>query len=135
MENEFTIKYWFYWCGPCLKYDDTKSETIINSDGTELVRNYDHHGANGHYRIIERATGSLPKKEAERLYQRLLDLVQHHNGKAEMCDAIAEAIIEAPGIKITIDSGIYNGEVHCGGLIKEALNSIDLNWESNIRSS
>ena len=61
MENEFTIKYRFHWCGPCLKDDDTKTETIINSDGTVTARNYDHHGANGHYRLVERASGFVPK--------------------------------------------------------------------------
>ena len=136
MENEFTIKYRFYWCGPCLRYDDTKRETIINSDGTVLVRNYDHHGANGHYRLVERARGFVPKEDVEHLYQELLNLVLHHDKKiAWISDAMAEAIIEAPGIKISIDSGISNGEESCGGLIEYLLNKLDLNWESDIRSS
>lgn len=136
MENEFTIKYRFHWCGPCLQYDDTKTETIINSDGTVTVRNYDHHGANGHYRLVERASGFVPKEDAERLYQELLNLVQYHDEQiAAMPDAVAEAIIETPGIKISIDAGISNGEVCCGSMIDEVLNSIEMKWESVIRSA
>ena len=136
MENEFTIKYRFHWCGPCLKDDDTKTETIINSDGTVTARNYDHHGANGHYRLVERASGFVPKEDAKRLYQDLLNLVQYHDEQiAAIPDAVAEAIIEAPGIKISIDAGISNGEVYCGGMIDKVLNSIELKWESVIRSA
>ena len=135
MENEFTIKYRFHWCGPCLKDDDTKTETIINSDGTVTARNYDHHGANGHYRLVERASGFVSKEDAKRLYQDLLNLVQYHDEQiAAITDAVAEAIIEAPGIKISIDAGISNGEVYCGGMIDDVLNSIELKWESVIRS-
>ena len=97
MGKAFTIRYRVHWCGPCLEYDDTKTETIIHSDGTVTARNYDHHGANGHYRIIERAAGFLPKEEAERLYHDLLDLVHHHDEQtASKVDADAEAVIEAP---------------------------------------
>ncbi len=136
MENEFTIKYRFHWCGPCLKDDDTKTETIINSDGTVTARNYDHHGANGHYRLVERASGFVPKEDAKRLYQDLLNLVQYHDEQiAAIPDAVAEAIIEAPGIKIAIDAGISNGEVYCGGMIDKVLNSIEMKWESVIRSA
>ena len=136
MENEFTIKYRFHWCGPCLKDDDTKTETIINSDGTVTARNYDHHGANGHYRLVERASGFVSKEDAKRLYQDLLNLVQYHDEQiAAIPDAVAEAIIEAPGIKIAIDAGISNGEVYCGGMIDDVLNSIELKWESVIRSA
>ena len=135
MENAFTIKYRFHWCGPCLEYDDTKTETIINSDGTVIARQYDHHGANGHYRIVERASGSIPKKDAEGLYQELLNLVLHHDEEiAWISDAMAEAIIEAPGIKISIDAGISNGEKNCGCLIDKVLDKIELKWESVIRS-
>ena len=135
MGKDFKIRYRVHWCGPCLEYDDTKTETIIHSDGTVTARNYDHHGANGHYRIIERAAGFLPKEEAERLYQELLNLVQYHDEQiAAMPDAVAEAIIEAPGIKISIDAGISNGEVYCGGMIDDVLNSIELKWKSVIRS-
>ena len=136
MENEFTIKYRFHWCGPCLKDDDTKTETIIHSDGTVLARNYDHHGANGHYRLVERASGFVSKEDAKRLYQDLLNLVQYHDEQiAAIPDAVAEAIIEAPGIKIAIDAGISNGEVYCGGMIDKVLNSIEMKWESVIRSA
>ena len=136
MDNEFTIKYRFHWCGPCLKDDDTKTETIINSDGTVTARNYDHHGANGHYRLVERASGFVPKEDAKRLYQDLLNLVQYHDEQiAAIPDAVAEAIIEAPGIKIAIDAGISNGEVYCGGMIDKVLNSIEMKWKSVIRSA
>ena len=135
MENEFTIKYRFHWCGPCLKDEDTKTETIINSNGTVLARNYDHHGANGYYRIVERASGFVPKEDAERLYRGLMDLVQNHDEQINsIADAVAEAVIEAPGIKIAVDAGISNGENNCGGMIEEILNSIELKWESVIRS-
>lgn len=136
MENEFTIRYRIHWCGPCLEYDDTKTETIIHSDGTVTARNYDHHGPNGHYRIVERGSGSLSKEDAERLFQELLNLVQYHDEKiAPMSDAVAEAVIEAQGIKISIDAGVTNGEVCCGGLIDEVLNSIEMKWESDTRSA
>ena len=135
MENEFTIKYRFHWCGPCMQYEDTKTETIIRSDGTVMARNDDHHGANGHYRVIERAEGSLPREDAEHLYQELMDLVQHHDEQIySIEDAIAEAVIKAPGIKITIDAGVSNGNNYCGGMIDEMLNRIDLKWVSVIRS-
>lgn len=135
MENEFTIKYRFHWCGPCMQYEDTKTETIINSDGTVLARNYDHHGANGHYRIVERASGFVSKEDAERLYRGLMDLVQNHDEQIfSISDAIAEAVIETPGIKITIDAGISKGEKCCGSLIDEVLDKIELKWESVVRS-
>ena len=131
MGKAFTIRYRVHWCGPCLEYDDTKTETIIHSDGTVTARNYDHHGANGHYRIIERAAGFLPKEDAKRLYQELLNLVQYHDEQiAAMPDAVAEAIIETPGIKISMDAGICTGEVSCGSLIAELLDKTELQWKS-----
>lgn len=116
-----------------MKYDDTRTETIIHSDGVVTARNYDYHGANGHYRLVERASGFVPKEDAERLYQDLLNLVQSHDEQiAAMPDADAEVIIEAPGIKISIDAGITNGEDYCGDLIDKMLDAIELQWESVI---
>ncbi len=125
--KEFTIKYRFHWCGPCLKDEDTKTEPIINSDGTVMVRDYDHHDANGHYRIVERAEGSLPEEDAKRLYLDLLNLVHHHDEEIVfMPDVMAEVIIDAPGIKISIDAGISNGDVNCGSLMQNVLDKLDL---------
>ena len=64
-----------------------------------------------------------------------MDLVQHHDEQIySIEDAIAEAVIKAPGIKITIDAGVSNGNNYCGGMIDEMLNRIDLKWVSVIRS-
>lgn len=133
MKNEFTIKYRFHWCGSCLRYDDTKSETVIYSDGTVLARNYDHHGTNGHYRIVERAKGFLPKEEAERLFQDLMNLVYHHDRQINtVTDAITEVEIETPGMKISLAAGISDGQKSCESLIIDLLADIVLSWESVI---
>lgn len=92
-----------------------------------MVRDYDHHDANGHYRIVERAEGSLPEEDAKRLYLDLLNLVHHHDEEIVfMPDVMAEVIIDAPGIKISIDAGISNGDVNCGSLMQNVLDKLDL---------
>lgn len=64
-----------------------------------------------------------------------MDLVQNHDEQIfSISDAIAEAVIETPGIKITIDAGISKGEKYCGSLIDEVLDKIELKWESVVRS-
>ena len=63
-------------------------------------------------------------------------MVHHHDEQiVSIVDADAEAVIEAQGIKISIDAGVTNGEVCCGGLIDEVLNSIEMKWESDTRSA
>ena len=39
---------------------------------------------------------------------------------------MAEVIIDAPGIKISIDAGISNGDVNCGSLMQNVLDKLDL---------
>ena len=72
MNSDFEIKYKFHWCGPCEEFGDTKEETIIRSDGSVLVKSFDHHGPNGHFRLTDRARGSAEPEDVCRLYEELV---------------------------------------------------------------
>ena len=130
MKQEFLIRYCFHWCGPCEKNGDTKTETVIRSDGSILARRYDHHGQNGHYRVIERAAGSCQVEEAARLYRDLSELIHHRERISPSCDVLAAVILEAPGVAIRADAGVSDGKHSCGEVIDSFLHSISLQWES-----
>lgn len=130
MKQAFTIKYRFHWCGPCEQYGDTKTETIINSDGSILARRYDHHGQNGHYRVSERASCAISADDAARLYEALFDLITHREFVAFANDAIEEVILEEPGMKISVDGGLTCGETTASALIGRMMRPLNLQWES-----
>lgn len=106
MHRPFKITYRFHWCGPCPPDEDTKQETCIDSEGNILVRTYDHHGCSVHYRIIGRAVTSVSSEEAEKLYQKLWNIVQNNTGNDALTDAAAEVILEEPGIRLSADAGL-----------------------------
>ena len=131
MSIPFVIKYRVHWCGPCKEFDDTKRETIIRSDGCVLVRRYDHHGPNGHYRIVERGTGLLPVDEVADLYKNIQDLIKRRTECLILInDASAEVIIEELGLKISVDGGLSDGEITCDSLLEECIRSMKLDWHS-----
>lgn len=129
MNKTFTIKYRSHWCGPCEQYGDTKTETVINSDGSILARRYDHQGQNGHYRVTERASGAIAADDAARLYEDLLDLITHREFVASACDVIEEILLEEPGMKISVDGGLTSVETTASAMIGGILRSVDLQWE------
>ena len=129
MKQEFTIRYCSHWCGPCEKNGDTKTETVIRSNGSILAHRYDHHGRNGCYRVIERAAGSCQVEEAARLYRELSELIHHREQIVPPCDVLATVILEAPGVAIRADAGVSDGKHSCGEVIDSFLHSISLHWE------
>ncbi len=133
MKKGFTIKYRSHWCGPCEQYGDTKAETVIKSDGAILARRYDHHGQNGHYRVIARASGSISADDAARLYEDLFELITHREFVASACDVIEEIILEEAGMKISVDGGLTIGETTAGALVEGILRPLNLRWESVLR--
>ncbi len=129
MKQEFTIKYRLHWCGPCERDGDTRTETVIHSDGRILVRRYDHHGKNGCYRMIERAAGSCSVEDAARLYRELSGLIQHREQISPSCDVVKEVFLETPGVTIKADEGVSDGRYSCGEVIDSFLASTSLHWE------
>ena len=131
MNAPFAITYRFHWCGPCLQYEDTKEETTINSDGTVVAKRFDHHGAKGRFRVIEKATAQVSPEDVEKLYTQLMDLIRNHEGiGAFICDAMQEIVISETGLKITIDAGIYDGEKCADEIVKSFIATIDFEWEA-----
>jgi len=130
MNSDFEIKYRFHWCGPCEEFGDTKEETIIRSDGSVSARSYDHHGPNGHFRLIERASGSVEPENVSRLYAELLNIAQSGDLEFYLDDTYAEIIITKPGVKISIDSGMTHNEQSCRDLIEHFMRDIHLEWET-----
>ncbi len=126
MQETFTIKYRFHWCGPCVQYEDTKDETVIDSDGRFIVRHYDHHGPNGHFRLIRRTTGSADPKEIEKLYEALLNIIHVHNGCAASTDVDAEVILAEPGLKISADAFLTDEDSNLSSLIEEFMKDLNL---------
>ncbi|MBR3358580.1 MAG: hypothetical protein IKG46_12255 [Solobacterium sp.] len=130
MLPQFTIRYKFHWCGPCEPFDDTKEETIIQSDGKIVVRHYDHHGTNGHYRMIKRAEGIAEINTVKKLYDELFRIINHRKEYSLMTmDAEAEIILSEPGLKISADASLTDGKIDCFNLIDEFMNHIKLQWE------
>ena len=130
MNSDFEIKYKFHWCGPCEEFGDTKEETIIRSDGSVFVRNFDHHGPNGRFRLIKRASGSVEPGNVCRLYEELLKIAQSGYPIVYIDDTAAEITITKPGVKILIDSGMTHDEQSCGNLIESFMKDIQLEWET-----
>ena len=130
MNSDFEIKYKFHWCGPCEEFGDTKEETIIRSDGSVLVKSFDHHGPNGHFRLTDRARGSAEPENIYRLYEELLKIAQSGYPIVYIDDTAAEIIISKPGVKISIDSGMTYDKQSCGSLIESFTEDIHLEWET-----
>ncbi|MBO7677239.1 MAG: hypothetical protein J6S49_06975 [Erysipelotrichaceae bacterium] len=128
---EYTIRYRCHWYGPCEPLGDTKEETIIRSDGLISARRYDHHGPHGHYQLIKKASGSIAKEEADRLYEKLMKLVSRHDGVVTFTDDTdTEVIIEEAGLKISIDGGFVYQNEYAGSTVEEVLKSVKLNWQA-----
>lgn len=116
---EFTIKYRLHCCRPCEKYGDTKEETIIRSNGTILVCQYDHHGPNGYYRLINRAVGSADPKTVRNLYKKLYDLIRFRvEYSSVIMDTDAEIVLKEPGLKVSADDSTSDGERFKSSLIE-----------------
>ena len=130
MNTPFAITYRFHWCGPCLQYEDTKEETTIKSDGSVVAKRFDHHGAKGRFRVIEKATAQISPEEAEELYAQLMDLVHKREGiGSAICDATEEIVLGEMGLKVTIDGGMSDGERYAGEMVKKLLSQIAFEWE------
>lgn len=126
----FAITYRFHWCGPCLQYEDTKEETTINADGAIVARRFDHHRAKGRFRVIERATAHISPEDAERLYSQLMDLIRDHEGASPIIDdATHEIVLDEPGLKVTLDGGLFDGEKYAEEIITSFLEPVSLEWE------
>ncbi len=129
MKQGFTIQYRLYWCGPCERYGDTRTETVIHADGRILARRYDHRGKNGHYRVIERASGSCSVENAAHLYWELSELIRHREQISPSCDIWEEVILETPGVVIKADAGVSDGRHSCSEVLDTFLKSLSLCWE------
>ena len=126
----FAITYRWHWCGPCTQYEDTKEETTIKSDGSVVAKRFDHHGAKGRFRVVERASAHVSPESAEKLYDQLMDLLKDHDGITfTIDDATHEIILTEPGIKITVESGLLRGELSSEEIIQSFLAPIELEWE------
>ena len=133
MNGQFTIKYRFHWCGPCEQFEDTKEETIINSDGKITVRHFDHHGVNGHYRLVRRAEGIAETDIVKKLYADLFKVLEHRKEySSKAVDADAEIALAEPGLKISADAFLTDGKTDCSRLIDEFMSHIDLQWKAVI---
>lgn len=130
-KTPFAITYRFHWCGPCLQYEDTKEETTITSDGSVVAKRYDHHGAKGRFRVVERATAYIPSEDVEKLYKQLMDLIRNHEGVDSIIDdAEHEIVLSEDGLKIAIDGGLHDGEKYAEGIVSEFLAPIAFEWEN-----
>ena len=131
MMSPFAITYRFHWCGPCLQYEDTKEETTVTSSGQVSAKRFDHHGANGRFRVIERAAAYVAPEEVEKLHSELMRLIQNHEGVARIIDdAEHEIVLSEDGLKITIDGGLHDGEKYAERIVTEFLAPIVFEWES-----
>lgn len=125
----FAITYRWHWCGPCAQYEDTKEETTITSDDRVVAKRFDHHGAKGRFRVVERASARVLPEDAERLYDQLMDLVRDHDGIAFTLDATQEIVLTEPGLRITIESGLLCGQLSTEEILRSFLAPIDLERE------
>lgn len=133
--HPFTITYRWHWCGPCLQYEDTKEETTIHSDGRITARRYDHHGAKGRFRVVERATAHVAPEDAEKLRSQLMDLIRNHEGvDCIVDDATHEIVMDEPGIRTTIEGGLFCGERFAASIVQGFLTPIELEWEPVLHS-
>ena len=113
------------------KYQDTKSETVIESDGRVTVRHWDHHGPNGHYQIIERAAGYVDSNSVKNLYDKLLNIVVMNDGVVPLLDVDIEILIESKGMKISLDGSLSANNTTCSSIIDNFLKSLELSWKDN----
>lgn len=134
MRMPFAITYRSHWCGPCLQFEDTKEETTIKSDGSIVARRFDHHGAKGRFRVVERAAAHVSPEDAEMLYAQLMDIIRSHEGVSLIIDdATHEIVLDEPGLKITVDGGLFSDEKYAEGIVTGFLGSVELEWEPVIR--
>lgn len=127
---EYTIRYRIHRSAPMSEENDTKEETIIRSDGSILIRRYDHHGPDGHYRLIERGVSSAPAEEVSRLYEKLLETVCRHKGCRELDDDTdAEVILEEKGMRISADARLYDDSATLASLIENFMQERKADWQ------
>lgn len=127
----FVIKYRIHHLEKNEKYQDTKSETVIESDGRVTVRHWDHHGPNGHYQIIERAAGYVDSNSVKNLYDKLLNIVVMNDGVVPLLDVDIEILIESKGMKISLDGSLSANNTTCSSIIDNFLQSLELSWKDN----
>lgn len=128
-DMNFKIIYKTHWRKASEQYEDTKEEITIHSDGCVLIRRFDHHGPNGHYRIVEKGKGQAEPSDVKGLYTKLMNLVSDHDGMEEtLCDADSELLLIEDGIKISIHTGLYKGKIRSTFFIKEFIKNIQFEF-------
>ncbi len=112
------------------QYEDTKEETVIRSDGNIVCRRYDHHGENGHYRLVSRGTGNADPDHIRKLYEELLALAGcFEKHLPESRDIDAEVILTEDGLKISADAFLSDGKTDFSRLVNAFLDQVKLRTE------
>lgn len=130
MDKPFAITYKYRRFGPCGYGDGKKEEIVITADGKIQAKRYDHNGANNRWRIIERASGIVSVDDVEQLYIKLNDMFNTRKNVDFMIDDAEEVIvIEEPGVQISFDANLNDGENNGGDIVRTFFEKIMLNWE------
>ena len=129
MNEPFTITLKVHHDCPDEPSENTREETILHSDGRVLVRQYDHHGPDGHYRLVRRAVGHTEAETVPELRSALLQLIcqsaEFH--PADTPDD-AEVLLTQPGLKLSADGRLFDGTRTCASLIQDVLENLSLEW-------
>lgn len=121
---DFKIIYKYHWRRPCAEYEDKKEETTFHSDGHIEKRRFDHHGPNGHYRLVEKEQGKANQNDVKDLYDKLMNLVINHDGIESLCNIDAEVLLIEDGVKISVDAGLYKGNISASSIVEEFIQRI-----------
>ncbi|WP_155831003.1 hypothetical protein [Butyrivibrio sp. MB2005] len=128
MDIPFAVTYKCRWFGPCEYGDGKKEEIAISFTGNIRAKRYDHNGPNNRWRLIERATGTVPVDDAKQLYRELNDLFKARKYVDGMLnDAEEVIIIDEPGVKLSLDGNLTDGLNYCHKLIEEFMDKVELN--------
>ena len=128
--SPFSIVYKYRWFGPCEFGDGKKEEITIRFDGNIQANRFDHNGKNNRSRIIGRASGNALAENVEQLYRNLNDLVHNRKTVDFMINDTEEVIIiEEPGVQLSFDANLTDGDKYCGDIIKSFLEKVELSWE------
>ena len=127
---QFQIKYLVRHIDLNDEFGDTKTETVINSDGKIFARFWNHYGPNNHYCMIERATGAVTRESVEELCRVLIGMIGQNGQLLSTLDSEAEILLEKQGIKISITGALSIEGSTCGSLIDKYLENVNLKWET-----
>lgn len=106
---------------------------MIHSDGKIVVREFDHHGPDGHYRIISRAEGTADIETVQELYDEVLKLI-YRRKKPFPKGLDAEIVLEEPGLKISVDASITDGKNNGITLMNEFMDHVDLTSKQDLNT-